>query len=322
MAGKISDLAFTDFYVLASPREGMGAWYRETGVGSSGRLIPVPADLEDHVIRLRALLLPIAGRERIAMEYEGIRYRVTPNPDVVAGWCFHLHRPELEVRKIDTLGFHPNYVQGLRNIGKGTGLIAIIGAMGSGKTTSASAMMSDWLTIHGGFGQVVTDVEEIPLGGPHGDAGYCNEVLVEDDDGWEPALKKVLSSRGRYVMVNEIRSPAAACQLLRMSRSGQTVVATVHGGRIDEGLESLVQLAARKDGLETARGALADGLAAAIFQKITNGHVDIEVVVAGRQSGDPVRECIRKGVMSGLKDIVSQQRVTVFKIGAGASAPR
>jgi len=107
----------------------------------------------------------------------------------------------------------------------GGGLILICGAPGSGKTTTASAILVSRLLKYGGFAYTIEDPPEIiALNGRHGN-GYCTQTRVYDGaGGWEESIKEVLRSQpvgaSLILFIGEIRNAEAARMAIRAASNG------------------------------------------------------------------------------------------------------
>ncbi len=317
-------LGFTDLYIRPAAEAQAGrrliAKYLPTERQRDiDVLMDFPDELFDDIDRLHSMIgLAAKGREEFSVRYEPIRFRVTVIHDVIAGECYHLRRPKLEVPHLHELGIDTRRQSILEEVGKKRGLVLIVGGISMGKTTTAGALFKNWLTRYGGFAQIIQDVEELTLSGVYGPNGHglCTEEMVEGDAGWEGALRRSMRTRPRYLGVNEIRSAEAACQVLRMSEAGQLVVASTHGGSIEEGLESLYQLAARQMG-ELAKSVLANGICGVVHQTLGRS-LDMTMLFAGPSAGDPVRNTIRNGQFQSLRTIIQSQQARMM---APAAAP-
>lgn len=322
MSASLKDLPFTDLYLRQLSTDGaeqLVAKFRPRGAGRGvAKLLTADEELMPELQRLFTMLPTFArGRSEFAAIWEGMRLRVTINPDVVYGQSYHLRRPSDHIPSLDSLGAHANQISVLQALGKTSGLVLVVGGIGDGKTTTASAMVRSWQEQYGGYAMVIEDVEELPLAGD-GDGWQCVEVLVDGDNGWDGALRRALRSRPQYVLVSEIRSPAAAAQVLRMSIANQLVVTTLHASSIPDGLEALYQLAARHDG-EKALHVLADGINSVIHQSLGPNYLDMTILAVPPKAGDAARAQIRQGQFAALNTIVERQHASLVGSAAWTS---
>jgi twitching motility protein PilT len=133
------------------------------------------------------------------------------------------------------------------------GLVYIVGAPGSGKTTTASATVVSRLNEHGGVAYTIEDPPEMPLNGWHG-KGYCSQTWVSGDTSadWQESFRAALRSQPvgtlLIMFVGEVRDTLSARAMLRASANGFLVIATGFGSDTLTGLESLARLASGESG--------------------------------------------------------------------------
>lgn len=128
------------------------------------------------------------------------------------------------------------------------GLVLVMGAPGSGKTTTASAMVVSRLRKFGGMAYTVEDPPEHPLNGWHGN-GYCAQTSVvgadKDAEAWAKSLKGALRSQPAatpsILFVGEIREKGAAEIALQAAGNGFLVIATAFGADIPSGLDDFAK---------------------------------------------------------------------------------
>jgi len=303
----LSSLDFTDLYLRLDSDVGPDstafyASWNQTG----GGILPVPDDLHDEINGLRAILRDIPGRDfsisLSAMRLRGSRQHIFGSGEWVALRRFPLQPPPLE-----HLGFPKEIRQIFRGWGRRTGLIVVGGSTRAGKTTTASACLTEWLKYYGRVAITIEDPVEYNIQGKVGEAGYCFQVEVARDEDWAEALKTALRWAPRYIFLGEVRTSTAARNLLRAATSGHLALCTVHGGSIEETLSALHQIARGELG-DTAWSLLGDGLCAVIHQALIDGKPEVQILQADPNNmGDAVRQLVRSGKVYQLGTHISQQ---------------
>ena len=317
----LRDLDFMDLYVcLNAPKP---AHYRE---GMTNGLMSevdadVPPEFQADVEELTAQLRDnFTGVEK-GLSFGGMRLRAA-KLDTATGeiWAAKRRIPELPP-KLDTLGFIPQLVPLLRDLGKRSGLILLCGATGQGKTTTACSLLLDYLERLGGVAFTIEDPVEYNLEGRRGTSGYCYQSEINDDSQWGPMLKRSLRWHPRYIMVGEIRTPDAANQLLRAATSGHTVITTMHAGSMEEALEGLLQLAEQDIGAR-APLLLATGLTAVIHQSFgpMGLHANFMMTEADNP-GSPIRALIRDKRIGQSRTFADQQMALLTREGRNFQRP-
>jgi Tfp pilus assembly pilus retraction ATPase PilT len=228
-----------------------------------------------------------------------------------------LRRFPSEPPLLESLNFKPHEVAKFRSWGRRPGLILVGGATGAGKTTTIVGILNDYLLKYGEVAYTIEDPVEYYLQGPVGEYGLCFQIPVHEDEEWAKAIKTALRFAPRYIFLGEVRTSAAARQLLRAANSGHIVMCTVHGGSIPEILGAIHQLAEMEMG-ETAKSMLADGLTAVIHQRLERGVPIIKMLSTETGSSDPVRQVIRGGEFHKLGDIIEKQE-NIMKTTLGGS---
>lgn len=305
---KISSLDAIDIYI---PVVGNGpARYNPTSTqpGHPSNL-SVPPSYQDDLDILKRIILAISkedfGITHDGLRYRGSRQRLANGEEWVCLRRISNKQPSLEDLKIDT-----KLLPYLRSFGKRSGLILICGATGHGKSTTANVLLADYLNRYGNVALTIEDPVEFALAGERGEkGGYCFQVEVDDDDGWAPALKRALRWHPRYILVGEVRTPAAAAQLLRAATSGHLVICTMHGGSIQKSISALIQLAEAEVGTR-ATHLVAESLLAVLHQTLLPSvGPSINFLFFESSEGDPVRHCIRSQSLHMIDSFIDQQRM-------------
>jgi len=138
-------------------------------------------------------------------------------------------------RSLADLGYTPPQAAALtRTLGRASGLVLVVGATGSGKTTTLNVAVATsprfaqrkWVSIE--------DPPEIDTPGifqiPVATVGCFGAVGDEQGDAFADAMRKVLRFTPDGVIAGEIRDRAGAQLAVQMALTGHVVAASLHAG--------------------------------------------------------------------------------------------
>ncbi len=280
----------------------------------------IPFEAEDADEFYRTLEQGYTGASSYAIRFLGEQYRVE-RIMTTTGVQYNCRKMPTSTPNLFKLGIPDPITKYLATLAPQAGLILFGGPTGMGKTTTASALMKEFLEEHGGFLYTIEDPPEMPLDGLYyarnGALGLCKQCPVENEH-WEDGLKSALRSKPRYILVGEIRSPEVASQTLRAATSGHLVLSTIHATSVEDALNSMIKYA-MGSGLdqELVSDLLARGILAVIHQKLegtTKLHPVIHTVFANPNplAPDQLRNAIREGKIS-LGTLMEAQSTRMFK---------
>jgi len=302
---KLAELPFIDLYICLDRPE--TAEYKSSEPGKSKLNHLVPAEYMDDVWALACEIQKELGTKtdgKIARDDLICRLSQRRMTDGSMWVC--ARRINTKLPNIEDLGIPPHILPRMKSAGKRDGLILISGATGSGKTTTAVALLTYYLNRYGGTAVTLEDPCEFPLHGRHGESGRCFQTEITEESEWATGLKKSLRWGPRYIFVGEVRTPGAAEQLLRAAATGHLVIATLHAGDLIESLRNLSILGDRAmDG--DAKDALASCLITATAQTLINGKLQLKFVDVEEIASDPVRAIIRDGKFASLQTQIEQK---------------
>lgn len=286
------ELRIADLYVRLDGEA--PAIYQGPKRGKTRHNAVVPEKYNDDIRTLVRLVknheLPKDG----IIHMEGLRMRMSRQEMADGEDWMCLRLIKTKIPPLDKLGILPSYVAALRDLGHRDGLVMLTGATGHGKTTTAVALLAEYLIKFGGVAVTIEDPVEYVLKGHHGEKGFCFQVEVESDEEWAENIKKALRWAPHYILVGEIRTPKAAEQVLRAATTGHMVITTVHAGSPEEALMGLMHMAEQAMGGGSSH-ILAAGLTAVVHQSMTDVGPNLRMVVTEPGNlGDPVRACIRE----------------------------
>ncbi len=318
MQAKLLDLPFIDLYLrLDKPGE---AEYKSSEPGQSKFNRVLPLEYHDDIVAFAEAIKDRLGDQIDGkIEWEGLICRLSQRKmtDDTVWVC--ARRISTTLPDIDKLGIEPHILASLKAAGKREGLILISGATGSGKTTTAVALLNYYLNKYGCTAVTLEDPCEFPLHGRHGETGRCFQTEITEESEWAIGLKKSLRWGPRYIYVGEVRTAGAAEQLLRAASTGHLVIATTHAGDIIESLRNLTMLA-DKSMEGGAKEVLASALLLATTQTLVNGKLQLKFVEADESPADPLRIIIREGKFPSLQTLIEQKEAKLKNaIGGNAS---
>ncbi len=294
--GRINEHYFSDYYI--TPDKQLFVPDPETEAG----LIPYQAEDFDDFYHL--LESNYQGRSSYSVIYEGYFFRVERTISMY-GVMYCMRKMPKKVPDINELGYNKNLVNYLSGLGAAAGLILWGGATGSGKTTSISSLLREYLLRNGGFAYTIEDPFEMPLDGEYkaanGSYGMCKQTQPIDDD-WGASLRSALRSRPRYILVGEIRTPEAASECLRAATSGHLVLSTIHANNVSDAIDAIVKHASATEmSEELAYDLLSRGLLAVIHQNLIGVNANRRPIVQylfanpDTKQGDQTRSIIKSG---------------------------
>jgi twitching motility protein PilT len=287
----LGDLNFSDLYIRLDAKDKGRYLPRERGKQRHNMI--VPDEFDPVVDRLAYQISNELKHNDGAMDFDGIRVRISKQGLADGQTWVCLRRINTQVPEIDQLGIAPHLLNHLRTLGQRDGLVLVSGATGAGKTTTAAALLADFLRRNGGTAVTIEDPVEFIMKGKHGEGGYCFQVEVDGEEGWALCLKRALRWAPRYIFVGEIRTPKAAEQLLRAATTGHMVITTVHAGSPEEALMGVSYLAEQAMG-PGVENILAAGLTALVYQTMRETGPYIKYLYTEENSpGDPIRALIR-----------------------------
>lgn len=305
---RLQELDFTDLY-FSEMGEAMIRGIAE----ATGPLVAVPPIFLVDMRKLHRLVCEQGQSENeFMLDYDGVRYRCSKIVSVLEIW-YALRRAKTPIPRLSELRLPLPAVQHLGWLGSRSGLILIAGATGDGKTTTACSLLQEYLKNFGNVAVTVEDPPELPLEGEFPPYGRCFQLKVENND-FAQQMRATMRYMPKYILLGEVRDPAAASQALSAAINGHLVITTIHAGSVIEALQRLLKTAAGADDLELARSVLSEGLAGVIHQKLRrirgpDGAVRVSIqpqfLFTGYEA--KVRTKIRDGKFETLKDDIEQQ---------------
>lgn len=246
--------------------------------------------------------------------YHNVYYRVERSI-TISGIQYCARKMPAKIAPLSVLGYPKELITYLMSLRRCSGLILWAGPTGSGKTTSISSLLKEYLSTEGGFAYTIEDPTEQPLDGiypvPSGGLGLCKQTQPINGQ-WGESLKSALRSKPRYILVGEIRTPDTAGEVLRAMTSGHLVLSTIHANNVTDAIASVIKYA--------SSGGMSEDLAYDLFSRGILGIVHQSLVGTGVKKpqvsflfanpdtakGDQVRGIIKTGRLNLATSIETQ----------------
>ena len=118
------------------------------------------------------------------------------------------------------------------------GLCILVGATGSGKSTTLAAMV-DWRNEHS-QGHIITVEDPIEFVHPHKNCVVTQREVGLDTDSWEAALKNTLRQAPDVILMGEIRDRETMEHAVAFAETGHLCLATLHANSANQALDRIV----------------------------------------------------------------------------------
>jgi len=141
----------------------------------------------------------------------------------------------LSLPSIDSLGV-PQILKEVSSSKRG--LCILVGATGSGKSTTLAAMV-DWRN-ETTFGHIITIEDPIEFIHPHKNCVVTQREVGLDTDSWGAALKNTLRQAPDVILMGEIRDRETMEHAVAFSETGHLCLATLHANSANQALDRII----------------------------------------------------------------------------------
>ncbi len=118
------------------------------------------------------------------------------------------------------------------------GLCILVGATGSGKSTTLAAMV-DWRNDNS-FGHIITVEDPIEFVPTHKNCVVTQREGGIDTDSWEAALKNTLRQAPDVILMGEIRDRETMEHAVAFAETGHLCLATLHANSANQALDRII----------------------------------------------------------------------------------
>jgi twitching motility protein PilU len=142
---------------------------------------------------------------------------------------------ETEVPTLEKLGL-PEVLKDIAMAKRG--LVIMVGATGSGKSTSLAAMVDH--RNQNSYGHIITIEDPIEYVHPHKNCIITQREVGVDTDDWDIALKNTLRQAPDVILLGEIRDRRTMEYGIAFAETGHLAVATLHANNANQAIDRIV----------------------------------------------------------------------------------
>ncbi len=118
------------------------------------------------------------------------------------------------------------------------GLCILVGATGSGKSTTLAAMV-DWRN-ENSYGHIITVEDPVEFVHPHKNCVITQREVGLDTDSWAAALKNTLRQAPDVILMGEIRDRETMEHAVAFAETGHLCLATLHANSANQALDRII----------------------------------------------------------------------------------
>lgn len=187
------------------------------------------------------------------------------------------------------------------------GLTILVGATGSGKSTTVAAMI-DWRNEQS-FGHIITIEDPVEFVHPHKNCVVTQREVGLDTDSWSAALKNTLRQAPDVILMGEIRDRETMEHALTFAETGHLCIATLHANSANQAMDRIINFfpEERRDQLLMD---LSLNLKAVVSQRLVpkqdgkGRHAAVEIML----NSPLISDLIFKGEVTEIKEIMKKSR--------------
>ncbi len=139
------------------------------------------------------------------------------------------------IPKFEDLGL-PNILQDIAMTKRG--LVIMVGATGSGKSTTLAAMIGH--RNQNSYGHIITVEDPIEYVHPHNNCIVTQREVGIDTDDWTAALKNSLRQAPDVIQIGEIRDRETMDHAVAFAETGHLCLATLHANSTNQALDRII----------------------------------------------------------------------------------
>jgi twitching motility protein PilU len=187
------------------------------------------------------------------------------------------------------------------------GIVLVVGATGSGKSTTMAAMVG--YRNENSHGHIITSEDPIEFVHPHRNCVVTQREVGVDCENWHVALKNTLRQAPDVILIGEVRDRETMEHAIAFAETGHLVMCTLHANSTNQALDRVINFFPEDrrqqllmDLSLNLRGMVSQRLVA---MKDRKGRVPaVEIML----NSPLVSDLIFKGEIQGIRDVMKRSR--------------
>jgi twitching motility protein PilU len=118
------------------------------------------------------------------------------------------------------------------------GLVIMVGATGSGKSTTLAGMIG--YRNENSYGHIITIEDPVEYVHPHRNCVITQREVGVDTESWEAALKNTLRQAPDVILIGEIRDRETMDYAIAFAETGHLCMATMHANSANQALDRII----------------------------------------------------------------------------------
>jgi len=189
----------------------------------------------------------------------------------------------------------------------GRGLVLVVGATGSGKSTTLAGMIGH--RNRHTFGHIVTIEDPVEFVHPHANCIVTHREVGVDTDSWSIALKNSLRQAPDVIMIGEIRDRDTMDNAIVFAETGHLCLATLHANNANQAIDRVINFFPEERRAQVLMD-LSLNLRGIVSQRLlpdqsgTGRVVAVEIML----NSPLISDMIFKGEVAAIRDIIKRSR--------------
>ncbi|MFZ6724009.1 PilT/PilU family type 4a pilus ATPase [Undibacterium sp. MH2W] len=187
------------------------------------------------------------------------------------------------------------------------GLVIVVGATGSGKSTTLAAMVGH--RNKNSYGHIITIEDPIEYVHPHGNCIVTQREVGIDTEDWNSALKNSLRQAPDVIQIGEIRDRETMDFAVAFAETGHLCLATLHANSANQALDRIINFFPEERRAQLLMD-LSLNLRAVVSQRLLpiKGRKGRIAAVEVLLNSPLISDMIFKGHVHEIKDIMKKSR--------------